>query len=62
MLVVSVIALWCYDVHRERIQKKFHALCPAGRLAVIGAMGLVILVFGMYGIGFDAEAFIYSRF
>ena len=31
-------------------------------LAAIGGLGLVILVFGMYGIGFNAEAFIYSRF
>jgi hypothetical protein len=62
VLVVSVLALWGYDVYRERINHKFHDLCPAGRLSVIGTMGLIILVFGMYGIGFDAEAFIYSRF
>lgn len=59
---VSVLVLWAYDLRRERIEEKFLKLCPAGRVAVIGAIGLVILIFGMYGIGFDAEAFIYSRF
>ncbi|MBR3972819.1 MAG: MBOAT family protein [Oscillospiraceae bacterium] len=62
VFAASVLALWGYDVFRDRIEKKFHSLCSAGRLAVIGALGLVILVFGMYGIGFNAEEFIYSRF
>ena len=62
VLGASLLALWGYDVYRERIEKKFQSLCPAGRLAVIGALGLVILVFGMYGIGFNADEFIYSRF
>lgn len=62
VLIVSVVVLWGYDVFRERIEEKFRALCPALRLAVIGALGLTILVFGMYGIGFNADEFIYSRF
>jgi len=28
----------------------------------MGALGLTILIFGMYGIGFNAEEFIYSNF
>ena len=39
-----------------------HALCPAGRVAVCCTLGLMILIFGMYGIGFNAEEFIYSNF
>ena len=62
VLGASLLALWGYDVYRERIEKRYQSLCPAGRLAVIGALGLVILVFGMYGIGFNADEFIYSRF
>ena len=30
--------------------------------AVICLLGLLVLVFGMYGIGFNASEFIYSRF
>ena len=37
-------------------------MCPAGRAAVICLLGLIALVFGMYGLGFNASAFIYSRF
>jgi hypothetical protein len=29
---------------------------------VICALGLLVLIFGMYGIGFNATEFIYSRF
>ena len=31
-------------------------------MGLMGAMAMVILVFGMYGIGFNAAAFIYSQF
>ena len=62
VLAVSVLGLWLYDWKQETVNDKFSALTPAGRLAVIGTLGLAILIFGMYGIGFNAEAFIYSRF
>lgn len=62
VFAAAIAMLWFYDALRQKIDGRFRNLCPAGRLAVIGALGLLILVFGMYGIGFDAEAFIYSRF
>ena len=62
VLAVSVLVLWLYDWKRDTVNSRFSDLAPAGRLAVIGTLGLVILIFGMYGIGFNAEAFIYSRF
>ena len=62
LLFLSVLAVRFYDLHTKKITDRFHACAPAGRLAVLLAMGLFILVFGMYGIGFEAEAFIYSKF
>lgn len=62
VLAVSLLILWVYDRKRETIDGRFRALCPALRMAVICGLGLAILIFGMYGIGFNAEAFIYSRF
>ena len=62
MVMAAVLLLWLYDRKRTAINGRFRALSPALRLAVIGGLGLVILVFGMYGIGFNAEAFIYSKF
>lgn len=35
---------------------------PVLRTVIICSLGLGILIFGMYGIGFDAAAFIYSKF
>lgn len=62
VLLVAIVILWCCDVNRERIRKKFLTICPAARVAIMCTIGLVILVFGMYGLGFYAEDFIYSRF
>lgn len=62
VLGAAAVILWLADVYRVRLKGWFGRLTPAGRLAVIGALGLTVLVFGMYGIGFNAEEFIYSRF
>jgi len=62
VLIAAAAALWCCDAMQERIRGFFDRLRPAGRVAVAGTLILTILIFGMYGIGFDAEAFIYSKF
>ncbi len=62
VLFVALLLLWGYDLHTERIRNFFSKLAPAGKLAVIGGLALVVMVFGMYGIGFNSEAFIYSKF
>ena len=58
----ATAGLWLWDFRCEPLHQKWHDLGPAGRLALMGGLGLVILIFGMYGIGFDAQAFIYSKF
>lgn len=62
VLAAGSILLWLADLFRQTIRDRFARLSPAGRLAVIGGLGLLVLTFGMYGIGFRAEEFIYSRF
>lgn len=62
VLLASTLVLWLYDWKQEAIRERYHSLGPAGRVAVCCALGLVILIFGMYGIGFNAEEFIYSNF
>ena len=61
-LVLSVLALGLCQRHGAVLRDGFERLSPAGRTAVLCAGVLVILVFGMYGIGFQVDAFIYSRF
>ena len=58
----ATAGLWLWNFRGEPLHRKWHDLGPAGRLALMGGLGLVILIFGMYGIGFDAQAFIYSKF
>ena len=62
VLACAVAALWACDVNGARLRSLFSRCCPAVKTAVICALGLTVLVFGVYGIGFNAEAFIYSRF
>lgn len=62
VLAVAAAALWVFDCNAAPIREKLGRMCPAGRAAVICLLGLIALVFGMYGLGFNASAFIYSRF
>ena len=62
VLVGAVAVLWFVDVKRHVLRNWFLERCAAGKTAVICALALLVLVFGVYGIGFNAEAFIYSRF
>ena len=62
VMLAGGIVLWLYDWKREMVQAKFQESVPAIRVAVICVLALGIMVLGMYGIGFEAEEFIYSRF
>ena len=62
VLLAAAALLLAYDGQKERFHRWYQRRSPAGRVAVMCTLGLVILVFGMYGLGFNAEAFIYSRF
>ena len=62
VLAAATGMLWFCDVKRQTLHSWYQNRCAAGRTAVICAMALLVLVFGVYGIGFNAEAFIYSRF
>ena len=62
VLAAAALLLWGFDWKGAGLKERFRGLCPALKTAVICALGLLVLVFGMYGIGFDASEFIYSRF
>ena len=62
VLAAALVLLWLYDWKRQAIWDGVHGFAPGGRTAVICLLGLLVLVFGMYGIGFNASEFIYSRF
>ena len=62
VLGLSVALLWIADGKMSALRGRFHGFAPPARVAVICVLGLLVLVFGMYGIGFTASEFIYSRF
>ncbi len=62
VLAVASVWLWCYDVWAKPVKAWYAARHPAVKTALICLLALLVLVFGMYGIGFNAGAFIYSRF
>ncbi len=62
VLAAALIALWQYDWHYKKIESWFCTRSAAVKTAVIGTLAMLVLVFGMYGLGFEADAFIYSRF
>lgn len=62
VLGVACLLLGLYDSKSRRLRAKFCAFSPAAKFSVICLLALTVLTFGMYGIGFSASEFIYSRF
>ncbi len=62
VLAVAVAALVSYDCNAQALRQWFSKRHVAVKTAVICTLAMLVLVFGMYGIGFEADNFIYSRF
>ncbi len=62
VLGVALLLLWAYDLWAARLTQWVKKLAPAARLGLICVLGLLVLVFGMYGIGFNVDSFIYGGF
>ena len=62
VLGAACLLLWLYDWKSRSLKTRFCAFPPAAKLGVICLLALTVLTFGMYGFGFTASEFIYSRF
>lgn len=62
VLGMACLLLWLYDWKSRRMKIRFCAFSTAAKVSVICMLTLAVLTFGMYGIGFSASEFIYSRF
>lgn len=62
VLVISTIILFVFDGNKNKIINKVKQISPETRTSIICGLGLIVLVFGIYGIGFNVNEFIYSRF
>ncbi len=62
VLGAATVLLTVYDFYAQPAKDLWAKLAPWKKTALIGTLGLLVAVLGMYGIGFNAGAFIYSRF
>ncbi len=62
VLAIATIILFIFDGNKNKIISKIKQLSKNKRLAILCTMTLIVLVFGIYGIGFNVNEFIYSRF
>lgn len=62
VLIIAVILLIIYDLKKEKINSKIKNLSTESKIIIFASLVLIVLVFGMYGIGFNASDFIYNKF
>lgn len=62
VLFASTIILFIYDGNKNKILQKTKKISNPTKLVIICTLGLIVLTFGIYGIGFNVNEFIYSRF
>ncbi len=62
VLVISIIMLVIYDLNKDKIVNKIKTSSLELKVSIICLFILIILLFGIYGIGFNAQDFIYSKF
>lgn len=62
ILIISTMMLFIFDYKKTNIIEKIKNLSLNWKIIIIGLFILTILVFGIYGIGFNVSEFIYSKF
>ena len=62
ILGAALLLLWGHDLWHRVLWQWFDRRHVAVRTALVCTLALLVMLFGMYGIGFHAEDFIYSRF
>ena len=61
-LIISVIAVIAYDYNKVKINNKIKNMRTETKLIILISAVFIILIFGTYGIGFEASEFIYNKF
>ena len=62
VLAASLVVMGIVDAKRSSLKERFRNFSPAAQTALICVAALAVMIFGMYGIGFNASEFIYSNF
>lgn len=62
ILAISIIILFIFDGNKNKILNRLRNTTIEKKTILICILGIFILVFGIYGIGFNVNEFIYSKF
>ena len=62
VLVIFTLVLTIFDGNKNKIILRIKRMCPELKVVLLCSTIILILVFGIYGIGFDVNEFIYSNF
>ena len=62
LLLLSVLLLWVYDLKKEKIHAFFGKCSLESKILILGTLCILVLLLGIYGIGFEVNDFIYSKF
>ena len=62
VLTIFTIFLFVFDCKKEKVIEKLKKSSPELKTILVGTFILCIFVFGIYGIGFNVNEFIYSQF
>ena len=62
ILIWAIMTLFLGEAYEKPIQKFCHQRKIEGRLIILGMALFIVLLFGIYGIGFEVSDFIYSKF
>lgn len=62
--VIAIIFLFIFELIQRKgsIRERIFKLNPAVQLTVVTSFTFLVIIFGYYGLGFDASAFIYGAF
>lgn len=62
VLIISVLVIFIFDGKKDKILSYIKSKSFERKLVYIGIFALAVMTFGIYGIGFEVNDFIYSRF
>ena len=62
VLLLSVLLLWVYDLKKEKVHAFFEKCSLESKILILGTLCILVLLLGIYGIGFEVNDFIYSKF
>ena len=62
IMLISLVMLIMFDYYYKEIKEYFEGTSNVIRIGFILGLILILLLFGVYGVGFNVTDFIYSKF